>query len=73
VVFVTHSIAEAVFLSQRVVIMAARPGRVIGEVIIDEPYPRGADFRVSQRFAQWSQQLQDHLLRASDGDQEPGV
>ncbi len=68
VVFVTHSIAEAVFLSQRVVVMAARPGRVVDEVIIDEPYPRGPGFRVSQRFAQWSQQLQDCLLRASASD-----
>lgn len=65
VVFVTHSIAEAVFLSQRVVVMAARPGRMVEEVVIDEPYPRTPEFRVSQRFAQWASQLQDALLRAS--------
>ena len=69
VVFVTHSIAEAVFLSQRVVVMAARPGRVIEEVLIDEPYPRGPAFRVSQRFAQLSQHLQESLLRASGGEE----
>ena len=66
VVFVTHSIAEAVYLSQRVVVMAPRPGRVVEELMIDEPFPRGPDFRVSQRFAQYAHQLQNSLLKVSD-------
>ena len=65
VIFVTHSIHEAVYLSQRVVVMAARPGRIVEEVAIDEPYPRGPDFRVSTRFSQYAKTLQDSLLRAS--------
>jgi NitT/TauT family transport system ATP-binding protein len=65
VVFVTHSIHEAVFLSQRVLVMAARPGRVVDELLIDEPYPRVPDFRVSTRFATLAKRLQDSLLRAS--------
>jgi NitT/TauT family transport system ATP-binding protein len=65
VVFVTHSIYEAVYLSTRVVVMAARPGRVIDQVKIDEPYPRGHDFRVSSQFAQYAKTLQDSLLRAA--------
>ena len=65
VIFVTHSIFEAVYLSSRVVVMAARPGRIIEEVSIDEPYPRGPDFRVSQAFSQYAKRLQDSLLRAS--------
>ena len=65
VVFVTHSIHEAVYLSQRVVVMAARPGRIVDEVRIDEPYPRGPDFRVSMRFSQYAKTLQDSLLKAS--------
>jgi len=65
VVFVTHSIAEAVYLSQRVVVMAARPGRVVEQVRIDEPYPRGPEFRVSQRFAEYASHLQSSLLAAS--------
>ncbi len=47
VVFVTHSIYEAVFLSTRVMVMAARPGRMVDELVIDEPYPRGPDFPCS--------------------------
>lgn len=65
VIFVTHSIHEAVYLSQRVVVMAARPGRIVEQITIDEPYPRGPDFRVSHAFSQHAKRLQDSLLRAS--------
>ena len=65
VIFVTHSIYEAVYLSTRVVVMAARPGRVVDEVAIDEPYPRDAAFRVSTAFSGYAKRLQDSLLRAS--------
>jgi NitT/TauT family transport system ATP-binding protein len=67
VLFVTHSIHEAVFLSRRVLVMAARPGRVVDEVLIDEPYPRSPAFRVSTVFSQYAARLQDSLLRASGG------
>jgi len=66
VLFVTHSIYEAVYLSQRVVVMSSRPGRVIGEVAIDEPYPRGDDFRVSQRFAVHARAVQQLLAQATE-------
>jgi NitT/TauT family transport system ATP-binding protein len=65
VMFVTHSIHEAVFLSNRVVMMAARPGRIVEEVVIDEPYPRKPEFMVTPRFAEYAKRLQDSLLRAS--------
>ena len=65
VVFVTHSIAEAVFLSTRVVVMAARPGRVVASVPIDEPYPRTDAFRVSPAFAARSQQLSHEVAVAA--------
>jgi NitT/TauT family transport system ATP-binding protein len=73
VVFVTHSIYEAVYLSNRVVVMAARPGRVVEEVTIDEPYPRSAEFRVSTAFSQYAKRLQDSLLRASGANAEEAL
>ena len=64
-VFVTHSIYEAVFLSTRVVVMAARPGRVHRVMEIDEPQPRGDAFRNSARFADLCRQLSSWLADAS--------
>ena len=69
VVFVTHSIFEAVYLSNRVVVMAARPGRIVEQVVIDEPYLRTPEVRVSTRFSAAARRLQDGLLRASDADE----
>jgi NitT/TauT family transport system ATP-binding protein len=65
-VFVTHSVYEAVFLSQRVVVMA-RPGRIVDEIAVDEPYPREAAFRTTPRFAARCAQVSEALQRASDG------
>ncbi len=67
VLFVTHSIHEAVFLSRRVLVMAARPGRVVDDLVIDEAYPRSPAFRVSTAFSAHAARLQDSLLRASGG------
>ncbi len=69
-VFVTHSIHEAVFLSTRVVVMAARPGQIADELRIDEPHPRRPEFLVSPAFARCARQLQDSLLRASTSSAE---
>ena len=73
VVFVTHSIHEAVFLSNRVVMMAARPGRIVEQVVIAEPYPRNPDFMVTPRFAEYAKRLQDSLLRASQENEEEAL
>ena len=51
VVFVTHSVFESVFLSSRIVVMAARPGRVFREIAVDAPYPRDEAFRTSPDYA----------------------
>jgi NitT/TauT family transport system ATP-binding protein len=50
VVFVTHSVFESVYLSERIVVMAARPGRVFEDLDIDAPYPRGDEFRTSTPY-----------------------
>jgi NitT/TauT family transport system ATP-binding protein len=50
--FITHSIQEAVFLSTRVLVMSARPGRIIAEHSIDFPYPRHPDIRYQSDFAE---------------------
>ena len=50
VVFVTHSVFEAVYLSQRVRVMSARPGRILTEVAVDKPYPRAALWRTTEDF-----------------------
>ena len=52
IVFVTHSLAEAVFLSDRIVVMSARPGRIKTVIRIDEPHPRPPAFMLEPRFAE---------------------
>lgn len=69
VLFVTHSVFEAVFLSQRVLVMGARPGRVAAEVRIDEPLPRASEFRTSLRYAQICREVSQALEAAHA---EPG-
>ena len=69
VVFVTHSITEAVFLSSRVVMMAARPGRVVEDLRIDAPYPRMDAFRTSPEFNEMVRHLHERLHSASDHEE----
>ncbi|MGB0498529.1 MAG: ABC transporter ATP-binding protein [Rubricella sp.] len=64
VIFVTHSVWESVFLSDRIVVMAARPGRVIREVAVDEPYPRGEAFRTSAEYAAHCREASEALHEA---------
>jgi NitT/TauT family transport system ATP-binding protein len=62
-VFVTHSVYEAVFLSQRVVVMSGRPGRILEQIQIDEPYPRNEGFRLTARYVQCCAQVAAALRR----------
>ena len=66
VIFVTHSISEAVFLSTRVVVMSARPGRIVGVVDVDLPQPRTAETREEPRFAELIRDVRQ-LLRKGGG------
>jgi NitT/TauT family transport system ATP-binding protein len=65
IVFVTHSIAEAVFLSTRVVVLSPRPGRITGIVDIDLPQPRNMDTREQERFFELVTEVRE-LLRTGD-------
>jgi len=66
VLFVTHSIYEAVFLSSRVLVMSTRPGRILKEVAVDEPHPRRGAFRSTEKFARLSAGLSGVLAAAMD-------
>jgi NitT/TauT family transport system ATP-binding protein len=64
IVFVTHSVFESVYLSSRIVVMAARPGRVFTEIAIDAPYPRDQTFRTSAEYAALCRRTSDALSQA---------
>ncbi|NES79239.1 MULTISPECIES: ABC transporter ATP-binding protein [Okeania] len=67
VVFVTHNIYEAVYLSQQVIVMAARPGRVVADVKIDVNYPRSEDFRMSQLCNDYCREISNYLEMGVSG------
>jgi len=64
VIFVTHSVFESVYLSQRIVVMTQRPGRVFTEIPIDTPYPRDERFRTSTSYAGFCRQAAEALSQA---------
>jgi NitT/TauT family transport system ATP-binding protein len=64
VIFVTHSVFESVYLSQRIVVMTPRPGRVFAEVAIPAPYPRDEAFRTSAEYAGYCRRVAGALSQA---------
>jgi NitT/TauT family transport system ATP-binding protein len=71
VVFVTHSVFESVYLSSRIVVMAARPGRVVSEIAIDAPYPRDQKFRTTADYAALCRRTSEALEHAMAAGGEP--
>jgi NitT/TauT family transport system ATP-binding protein len=63
-VFVTHSVFESAFLSNRIIVMAARPGRVFQELPVEAPYPRDEAFRTSPDYAALCREASNVLLSA---------
>ena len=61
VIFVTHSVFESVYLSSRIVVMAARPGRVVEDIAIDAPYPREEEFRTSSIYNDYCRRTSEAL------------
>ena len=72
IVFVTHSIPEAVFLSSRVVVMSARPGRITDVIEVDLPRPRGIATREEPRYFELVTAVRE-ALRAGGAGEEPGI
>jgi NitT/TauT family transport system ATP-binding protein len=68
VVFVTHSIPEAVFLSTRVVVMSPRPGRISDEIVIDLPHRRDQDTREESRYFELVIEVREALRMGESGD-----
>ena len=62
--FITHSIAEAVFMSTRVIVMSGRPGRILADIDVPFEYPRSPDLRYDPAFAELSGQVSEHLKEA---------
>jgi NitT/TauT family transport system ATP-binding protein len=67
VIFVTHSVFESVYLSQRVIVMTARPGRISREFCINTPEPRGEDFRTSAEYAAYCREVSGALAPSYSG------
>ena len=70
VIFVTHSVFESVYLSQRVIVMTSRPGRIGAELRIDTAEPRGEDFRTSAEYAAYCREVSNALAPLQSG--QPG-
>ena len=68
VVFVTHSVYESVYLSDRIVVMAPRPGRVVAEIAVPTPLPRDEDYRLGPDYAEICRQTSQALHRAMNAE-----
>lgn len=64
IVFVTHSVFESVFLSDRIAVMTARPGKVYTEIKVDELYPRHEEFRTSAKYSNYCRTTSDALQKS---------
>jgi NitT/TauT family transport system ATP-binding protein len=67
VIFVTHSVFESVYLSQRVVVLTARPGRLAAEFRIATAAPRGEEFRTSAEYAAYCREVSSALAPSYSG------
>ena len=64
VLFVTHSLNEAVYLADRVIVLSARPGRIVDDVAVDLPRPRTFSMTSSERFGVLKERIWQHIRRA---------
>jgi len=61
IIFITHNVEEAAFVSDRVYVMATQPGRIVNEVNIDLPYPRTLEVMATKQFEEYVQYLIDQI------------
>ena len=71
VIFVTHSVFESVYLSQRVIVMTSRPGRIAAEIGVDTAEPRGEEFRTSVEYAGYCRKVSHALAPSYPGQHGP--
>ncbi|MBN9090935.1 MAG: ABC transporter ATP-binding protein [Reyranella sp.] len=64
VIFVTHSVFESAFLSQRIAVMSARPGRIVDEIALEAPYPRTPEYRTSAQNNEYCRRASAALEKA---------
>jgi len=70
VLFVTHSVYESVYLSSRIIVMSARPGRIVDDIEIDAPYPRDEAFRMSEQYNAYCRRVSAALRLAMSNVEE---
>ena len=73
VVFVTHSVFESVYLSNRILVITARPGRIFTELAIDAPYPRDNNYGTSAEYAAFCRRTSAALAQAMAEDHPRGA
>jgi NitT/TauT family transport system ATP-binding protein len=71
IVFVTHSVYESAYLATRIAVLSARPGRIVGEIAVDAPVPRGPEYRGSEAYLRTCRAVSARLAEALGGSGEP--
>ena len=66
VIFVTHSVFESVYLSNRVIVMAPRPGRVIADISLNDSYPRSEEYRTTSEYTKNCRLVSNHLKNSME-------
>lgn len=64
IVFVTHSVYESAYLATRIAVLSARPGRIVGEIAVESPFPRGETYRSSETYLRTCQAVSTKLAEA---------
>lgn len=71
IVFVTHSVYESAYLATRIAVLSARPGRIVGEIAVNAPVPRGPEYRGSEAYLRTCREVSARLAEALGEGGEP--